>query len=133
MLTPLTTLLTSPQVAPHLPRALIVRAARQWVLIARAGRNPRPALATLLGPRGAAAFACLMESLVVAWPDPFTTYPPCATTESPDERTLLTLLTLAGDDPAFHTHLADLLPAADRTRLHRLATRTTAELTTRFA
>jgi len=107
---------------------IFLRSARIWVLLARGGRSPRPALKALLGP-AAARFSLLMDIIIAPWPDPFTTFPPCATMLSPDEHSLLTLLAMAeaDDEAGFHTWLADLLPAPDRTRLWRAACRMMAE------
>lgn len=107
---------------------LLLKAARMWVLLARSGRSPRPCLQALLGP-AAARFSLLMDIIIAPWPDPFTTFPPCAATLSPDEHSLLKLLALAGadDEPGFHAWLADLLPTPDRARLWRAACRMTAE------
>lgn len=101
-----------------------LKAARMWVMLARARRSPRAVLAALLG--GAAApFALLMDSLVAAWPDPFTCLPPCAVSVSPDEAALLALLEFAerGDDAAADRLLADLLPPGERKRLWGQAVR----------
>lgn len=107
---------------------VLLKAARLWVMLARAGRSARPPLAALLGP-AAARFGLLMDALTSAWPDPFTTYPPCADTISPDEHCLLSLLLLAerGLEPAFHTCLADMLALPVRQRLWQAATALTAE------
>jgi hypothetical protein len=107
---------------------IFLKAARMWVMLARSNRSPRPALAALLGP-AAARFSLLMDIAVSAWPDAFTTFPPCACTLSPDEHSLLTLLALAEveQDTEFHSWFADLLPQADRQRLWSAACRLMAE------
>jgi hypothetical protein len=101
-----------------------LKAARMWVMLARAQRSPRAALGALLGS-AAPAFALLMEELVAAWPDPFTSYPPCAVAVSPDEAALLALLDAAqaGVPAGADALLADLLPRAERERLWTLAER----------
>jgi hypothetical protein len=101
-----------------------LKAARMWVMLARHQRSARLPLAALLGG-SAAAFAQLMEQMVAAWPDPFTTYPPCSVAISPDEATLLSLLDCAGrgDSAAADSLLADLLPATERQRLFAQAAR----------
>ena len=103
---------------------VLLKAARLWVMLARAGRSARPPLAALLGRQAATSFGLLMDALTSAWPDPFTTYPPCADSISPDEHCLLGLLALAerGTEPAFHTCLADMLALPIRERLWRSAT-----------
>lgn len=107
---------------------IFLRAARIWVLLARSGRSPRPPLQALLGP-AAARFSLMMESFIAPWPDPFTTFPPCAVTLSPDEHGLLTLLALAeaDDESGFHDWLADMLPFTDRNRLWAISCRMMAE------
>lgn len=104
---------------------ILLKAARLWVIMARSNRSPRPALAALLGA-AAASFHLLMEQLVAAWPDPFTTYPPCATAISPDEHSLLMLVAEARHRPALPV-LADLLPQTERHRLAQTALRLEAE------
>ncbi len=101
-----------------------LKAARMWVMLARHHRNPRPVLAGLLGGT-TAAFCLLMEQLVSAWPDAFTSYPPCASSVSPDEAGLLDLLALAseGQREAANRLLSDLLPPSDRARLWAAAVR----------
>lgn len=103
---------------------ILLKAARLWVMIARSNRSPRPALAALLGP-AAASFHLLMEQLVAAWPDPFTTFSPCATAVSPDEHALLTLVAEARDGSC--ASLADMLPGQERARLVATAARLGAE------
>lgn len=97
---------------------LLLRAARSWVIIACRRQSPR---ATMKGYLGLAAgrFGLLMEQLTSAWPEPFTTYPPCACSLSPDEATMLTLLGHAanGDARAFHRQLSEMLPLSVRERL----------------
>ena len=101
-----------------------LKAARMWVMLARHQRNPKPVIAALLGD-STPAFCTLMEGVVTAWPDAFTTFPPCASQLSPDEATLLDLLSHAtdGDKAGAHGLLRDLLPATDRERLWQAATR----------
>ena len=116
---------TPPPVAALAEEARIqLKAARMWVMLARHQRNPRPVLAALLG-HTTAAFCTLMDGMVTAWPDAFTTFPPCASQLSPDEATLLDLLSHAtdGDEAGAHGLLRDLLPATDRERLWQAATR----------
>jgi len=118
---------TPPPVAALSEEARVqLRAARMWVMLARHHRNPKPVLASLLG-NTTAAFCTLMEQLVTAWPDAFTTYPPCASGVSPDEATLLDLLTLAGEGQREEADalLQDLLPPSDRARLWSAAIRAT--------
>jgi hypothetical protein len=97
----------------------LLRAARMWVILTRHKRNAEPVIASLLG--GATpAFMNLMAQLVTAWPDPFTTYPPCATAVSPDEAALLDLVASAGkqrEPDACESLLRDLLPRAERAGL----------------
>lgn len=104
---------------------LYLKAMRLWVLFARSGRSPRAPLAALLGDRAAARFSMLMEACVVAWPEPFTTFPPCACLCSPDESTLMALLATAetASPERAHALLADMLPFADRARLWNAAVR----------
>lgn len=106
----------------------LLRAMRLWVMLARSGRNPRSALNALLG-QAAGRFSLLMEATVVAWPEPFVTFPPCASFASPDEATLMALLSYAEADAelAAHRLLADMLPMADRLRLWQAAARVVAE------
>jgi hypothetical protein len=116
---------TPPPVAALADEARIhLKAARMWVMLARHQRNPRPVIASLLGA-ATPAFCTLMEQVVTAWPDAFTTYPPCAAGVTPDEATLLSLLDLAatGDTPGTHRLLEDLLPDTDRHRLCAAARR----------
>ena len=103
-----------------------LKAARMWVMLARHHRNPKPVLASLLGGT-TAAFCLLMEQLVTAWPDAFTTFPPCASAVSPDEAALLDLLHVARSETPGEVErlLEDLLPAADRRRLRAAARRCT--------
>lgn len=103
-----------------------LKAARMWVMLARHQRNPRPVIASLLGA-ATPAFCTLMEQVVTAWPDAFTTYPPCAVGVTPDEATLLSLLDLASQGQRAHADalLADLLPPSDRARLWSAAIRST--------
>ncbi len=105
-----------------------LRAARLWVMLARTGRSPRLVLGALLGG-AAGSFSALMDRLVTSWPDPFTTFPPCASRVSPDEHVLLTLLACAEADaaPNFHEVLTDMLPAVERQRLWTAACRLMAE------
>jgi hypothetical protein len=108
-----------PPVAAHGEgNRLLLRAARTWVLIACRRRSPRPAMLVLLGPAGR-AFSTLMDAMVTAWPEPFITYPPCATSLSPDESTLLRLIADAqtGDRAGADRLLADMLPLPVRDRL----------------
>lgn len=118
---------TPPPVAALSEEARIqLRAARMWVMLARHHRNPKPVLESLLGGK-TAAFCTLMEQLVTAWPDAFTSYPPCGCAVSPDEATMLDLLACAtegqkGDADAL---LQDLLPPSDRARLWAAAVRAT--------
>jgi hypothetical protein len=97
-----------------------------WVMLARHHRNPKPVLGSLLGGT-TAAFCTLMEQLVTAWPDAFTSYPPCASVVSPDEASLLDLLALAseGQRDQADALLKDLLPPSDRARLWTAAVRAT--------
>ena len=101
-----------------------LKAARMWVMLARHQRNPKPVLTALLGST-TAAFCTLMEDVVTAWPDAFTTFPPCASQLAPDEATFLDLLAHAadGDEAGAHGLLQDLLPATDRIRLWQAAMR----------
>jgi hypothetical protein len=103
-----------------------LKAARMWVMLARHHRNPKPVLGSLLGDT-TAAFCTLMEQLVTAWPDSFTTYPPCASAVSPDEAGLIELLGLAseGRREGAEALLRDLLPPSDRSRLWAAAVRAT--------
>jgi hypothetical protein len=104
---------------------ILLKAARLWVMLARSNRSPRPALAALLG-RAGPSFHLLMEQLIAAWPDPFTTYPPCALAVSPDEQALLTLVAEARDGAAAPA-LADMLAESERARLALTAARLEAE------
>lgn len=113
----------TPTLAPE--DRILLKAARLWVMMARDNRSPRPALAALLGS-AAPAFHLLMEQLVSAWPDPFTTYPPCATAVSPDEHALLTLVAEARSGQGLAA-LAEMLPQAERDRLALTAARLDAE------
>lgn len=118
---------TPPPVAALAEEARIqLKAARMWVMLARHHRNPKPVLGSLLG-HTTAAFCTLMEQLVTAWPDAFTTYPPCASAVSPDEAGLLELLALAseGQREQADALLEDLLPPSDRARLWAAAIRAT--------
>ena len=118
---------TPPPVAVLSEEARIqLKAARMWVMLARHHRNPKPVLASLLGST-TAAFCTLMEQLVTAWPDAFTTYPPCAAAVSPDEATLIDLLACAteGQKGNADALLQDLLPPSDRARLWAAAIRAT--------
>jgi hypothetical protein len=103
-----------------------LKAARMWVMLARHHRNPRPVIASLLGA-ATPAFCTLMEQLVTAWPDAFTTFPPCASQLAPDESSLIDLLALAseGQREAADSLLQDLLPPSDRARLWAAAIRAT--------
>ncbi len=107
---------------------VLLRAMRLWVLLARSCRSPRPAIDALLGP-ASAALCRLMDEAVAAWPDPFTTFPPCATSVSPDEDCLLALVGLArqGDRTRFEAGIADLVADSDRERLWAAAGRLVAE------
>lgn len=107
---------------------LLLRGMRLWVLLARACRSPRPPLEALLGP-AASALCQLMEATTAAWPDPFVTYPPCATAVAPDEDVLLALVgdALAADRPAFEARIADLVAGPARARLWTAAGRLVAE------
>ncbi len=118
---------TPPPVAALAEEARIqLKAARMWVMLARHHRNPKPVLASLLGGT-TAAFCTLMEALVTAWPEAFTAYPPCACAVSPDEATLLDLLTQAseGQRDEADALLKDMLPPSDRQRLWAAAIRAT--------
>lgn len=101
-----------------------LKAARMWVMLARHHRNPRPVIASLLGA-ATPAFCTLMEQLVTAWPDAFTTFPPCASQLAPDEATVLALLekAAADDRQGADRLLHDMLPAPDRHRLWHAAVR----------
>ena len=107
---------------------ILVKATRMWVLVARTGRNPRPALEALLGP-AASRFSVLMDMVTAAWPDPFTTCSPCAAMLSPDEHSLLGLLALAGsdDEAGFQRFLSEMLPMAHRNRLWSASRRMVAD------
>jgi hypothetical protein len=118
---------TPPPVAALSDEArILLRAARMWVMLARHHRNPKPVLGSLLGGT-TAAFCTLLEQLVTAWPDAFTSYPPCASVVSPDEASLLDLLALAseGQRDQADALLKDLLPPSDRARLWTAAVRAT--------
>jgi hypothetical protein len=103
---------------------ILLKAARLWVLLARSSRAPLGPLSALLGP-AAARFSVLMDELSAAWPDPFTTFPPCAASLSPDEQVLLSVLARAeaGAEQGFHADLADLLGPDARRRLWQAACR----------
>lgn len=105
-----------------------LKAARLWVMLARNHRNPRPVINALMGT-GGPCFSLLMDRAVTAWPDPFATFPPCAATISPDEHSLLSILSHAeaGTRPAFDEAFADLLPPSDRDRLWDAAERLVAD------
>lgn len=107
---------------------VLLRAMRLWVLLARSARSPRPVIDSLLGP-ASAALCHLMDETVAAWPDPFTTFPPCATVVSPDEDCLLELLPPArhGDRAGFEAILADLVAPTDRERIWAAAGRLVTE------
>jgi hypothetical protein len=118
---------TPPPVAACSEEArILLKAARMWVMLARHQRNPKPVLASLLGS-ATGPFCALMEQLVTAWPDAFTSFPPCAAAVSPDEATLLDLLAHAseGQRDAADMLLKDLLPPSDRGRLWVAAIRAT--------
>lgn len=106
----------------------LLRAMRLWGIFARSGRSPRPALNALLGP-AAMQFSLLMETIVMAWPEVFITFPPCASRTSPDEATIMTLFSHAEANRLPHAHalLQDLLPTAERMRLWNAACRVVAE------
>ena len=126
----LTPLAFSPPPVAAVPEEarVLLKAARLWVMLARSGRSARPPLAALLGP-AAPRFALFMDAVVVAWHDPFTTFPPCSCNISPDEHCLLNMLALAEADmePQFHDCLHDMLPKPERNRLWQAATRLMAE------
>jgi hypothetical protein len=107
---------------------LLLKAMRMWVMLARQGQSPRPALAALLGA-GGPPMGLLMDLATSAWPEPFTTYTPCASAVSPDEATLLRLLAHAEVDQRGEACalLADMLPNAERERLWQAAGRLTAD------
>lgn len=108
---------------------LMLKAMRFWVIFARSGRSPRTCLAGLLGIALAARFSLLMESVTVAWPEPFTTFPPCACQSSPDEATLMTLFGFATADRVNEVGnlLGDMLPESDRLRIWSAAVRCASE------
>lgn len=122
MLAPATVLLLDEE------ERLRLRGMRLWVTLARSGRNARPALVALLG-RAAAPLCQLMDCAVMCWPEPFTTFPPCAARLSPDEATVLALLRQADGDSRDRAELllCDLLPATDRERLWAAACRLVAD------
>lgn len=97
---------------------LLLRAVRTWVMLASRRGNPRPAMTALLGT-SAGRFGVLMDRVTCAWPDVFTTYPPCASALSSDEATLVAMLNDAAEDAsaAFDRRLVDLLPFAQRQRI----------------
>lgn len=107
---------------------LLLRAMRLWVLLARSARSPRPVIDSLLGP-ASPALCHLMDEAVAAWPDPFTTFPPCATAVSPDEDCLLALLAHArrADRAGVERQLGELLATPDRDRLWAAAGRLVTE------
>jgi hypothetical protein len=107
---------------------LLLRAMRLWVMLARGCRSPRPAIESLLGA-AAPALCRLMDEATSAWPDPFVTYPPCATAIAPDEDLLLALVAdaRAGAHAGFEARVADLLAESDRERLWAAAGRLVAE------
>jgi len=104
---------------------MMLKAMRLWVVFARSGRNPRACLAGQLGESMAARFSLLMDRIVTCWPDPFTTYPPCACMCSPDEALVMALLghAEANRQDAADRLLAEMLPDADRGRLWAAALR----------
>ncbi|WP_448586387.1 hypothetical protein [Thermaurantiacus sp.] len=104
--------------------APLTRALRLWILLARAGRNPRPAVRELIGP-AEPAFALFLDLALAAWPGPIATFPPCATRLSPDETTLLGLLTAAsrGDRREAERLTCEFLPDSERERLFAAAIR----------
>lgn len=106
----------------------LLRATRLWTMLAQTGRNPRQAVGLLLGS-ATTPFLLLMEMTVTVWPEPFTTFPPCAAVTSPDEATLMALFDHAETDnpAAAHRLLADMLPAATRERLWQIASGVVAE------
>lgn len=106
----------------------LLRAMRLWRIFAQTRRSPRPALVALLGP-AAMQFSLLMEAVLMAWPEVFTTFPPCAHQISPDEAAIMALLAHAEADELASAHalLVDLLPADERTRLWQAACRVVAE------
>lgn len=101
-----------------------IKAARMWVVLARHHRNPRPVLSSLLGS-ASPRFCLLMEHVAAAWPDPFTSHPPCACAVTPDESTLLALLDFAARDrrDSADALLADMLAPSERARLWTAAVR----------
>ena len=107
---------------------LLLRAARSWVIIACRRTSPRSAMEAMLGT-SAGRFGQLMEQITCAWPEPFTTYPPCACAQSPDEATLLALLRHAANREAhaFHRHLYEMLPLSVRERLWHAASAVAAD------
>jgi hypothetical protein len=120
---PFADLFALPRPAPGFERRL-VGALRLWVLMARGGRSARPALTPLLGD-ATSPFLHLMESVVSAWPDPFSTFPPCAEALTPDEATVLALITRASANrpEACDALLGEFLGADERARLWRAASR----------
>lgn len=101
-------------------------AARAWIGAARAGRNPRAAVAKALGSSaGAASFGLFIEQLIFAWPEPFTAGMPDCLWLRPDEKLFVDVLAAASEEDrqGFNAFLRGMLPETVRERLYMLALR----------
>lgn len=107
------------QLAPE--QAAIAGAVRRWVIAGKLRQCPFRAAAERLGcVHAARQLHLLLETIRVAWPDPFAVAPPCCATLSHDETTLLVMIAAARDHrrPVFDALLCEMLDQDARDRLY---------------
>jgi hypothetical protein len=107
------------QLAPE--QAAIAGAVRRWVIAGKLRQCPLRAAAERLGcVQAARHLHLLLESIRVAWPEPFAVAPPCCATLSFDEATLLVMIAAARDHrrPVFDALLCEMLDQDARDRLY---------------
>lgn len=107
------------QLAPE--HAAITGAVRRWVVASKLRQCPLRAAAVRLGCAEAARHLhLLLETVRLSWPEPFAVAPPCCTTLSYDEATLLVMIGTARDQrrPVFDALLCEMLDQDARDRLY---------------
>lgn len=115
-----------PRLADLMPeQAAIVRATRHWVAAQRrAGCCPLAAAASHLGSvQAARALHRLLANVGAAWPEPVAIAPPCCSTLTHDEATMIGMIVAAHRHgrPVFDALLCEMLGTDQRDRLFAAA------------
>lgn len=111
----------SPRIDDLAPsHALIVSAARHWVMAQRLRRCPLQAAAARLdSPETAKSLHLLLATIGASWPDPVAIAPPCCGILTHDETTLVGMVIAARHHgrPVFDALLCEMLGSDARDRL----------------